>query len=183
MKRATIAKLTATTMMLPLAAAIAAPQEAQPAKVQPVTTQDVQPSDALSNPKTAEPVEKLPVWQAEDVEELLSYIDVIHKHGLTAADYDPAGLRAVIATGDQAQVSAAATQRFEELAHDLALGHAGEKARIDWHIVDPDLEREGMLRYLTEKALYDNAVTATLDGLMPTHPQYAALKKALSPQR
>jgi murein L,D-transpeptidase YcbB/YkuD len=50
--------------------------------------------------------------------------------------------------------------------------------RIDWHIKDPDLDgnrQDQILRW----ALQTHQVAETLDQLLPTHPQYAALRHAL----
>ncbi|WP_343345163.1 L,D-transpeptidase family protein [Sphingomicrobium sp. XHP0239] len=177
-------RLGAASILIPAAAALAAPPPpsmppADDARV-PVEEVAVDASqDAVANDQSRAAVQAVPVWQAGDVDELLSYIDVIHQHGLTPADYDAAGLRAIRASGSAEEVSAAATERYERLANDLARGHAGEKSRIDWHVVDPDLQKEGDLRYLTLRALYDNDITGSLDALMPTHPQYEALKAAL----
>ena len=52
-------------------------------------------------------------------------------------------------------------------------------ARIDWWVVDKDLDaakQDALLR----SALAQHNVTAALTGLLPTHPQYAALKEALA---
>jgi len=75
-------------------------------------------------------------------------------------------------------LSAAATLRFNSLSSDLALGHIRRSARVDWHIPDNDLDaarQDSLLR----SALAAHDVAAALNGLLPTHPQYAALKSAL----
>ena len=94
--------------------------------------------------------------------------------GLNPADYDPAGLTAAIATGDPVLLSKAATERFDLLSSDLALGHVKKPARIDWFLVDKDLDaakQDALLR----SALAQHGITAALNGLLPTHPQYAEL--------
>nr|WP_246333147.1 L,D-transpeptidase family protein [Sphingomicrobium lutaoense] len=121
---------------------------------------------------------KVPVWQLADVEALLSYIDGVGAEGLAPADYDPEGLRAAMRSGDPATISAAATERFNLLSSDLALGHARGEDRVDWHIVDKDLSKDRQAALL-EWALYHGRLKETLDELLPTHPQYAALKTAL----
>jgi murein L,D-transpeptidase YcbB/YkuD len=99
--------------------------------------------------------------------------------GLDPSDYDPQGLAAAIAAGDPVALSDAATQRFDQLSYDLALGHVKKPARIDWYVVDNDLDaakQDALLR----SAIAQHDVTATLNSLLPTHPQYAALKAALA---
>jgi murein L,D-transpeptidase YcbB/YkuD len=76
-------------------------------------------------------------------------------------------------------MSAAATERFDQVSSDLALGHVKRAARIDWFVVDKDLDsakQDALLR----SALAQHDVAGALNGLLPTHPQYAALKAALA---
>ena len=76
-------------------------------------------------------------------------------------------------------VSAAATQDSTASRSDLALGHVSRPARIDWWVVDNDLnaaKQDALLR----SALAQHDIPQALDGLLPTHPQYAALKAALA---
>jgi L,D-transpeptidase YcbB len=118
------------------------------------------------------------VWDLVSAQDLFYYIEQVGKEGLSPADYDPAGLAAAIKTGDPLVVSKEATDRFDRLSSDLALGHVKRAARTDWFVVDPDLDtarQDALLR----GALAQHNVTAALNGLLPTHPQYAALKAAL----
>ena len=73
------------------------------------------------------------VWDLVSAQDLLYYIQQIGKDGLSPADYDPAGLAAAIQTGDPLTVSKEATDRFNRLSSDLALGHVRRPARIDWY--------------------------------------------------
>ena len=119
-----------------------------------------------------------PLWDVSDVQELLGFIRQVDKEGLDPADYDPRGLETALQSGDPVATSAAATDRFNRLSSDLALGHVRGKDRIDWHIKDPDLDggrQDKLLRW----ALYTHQVADTLIGLLPVHPQYASLKRAL----
>ena len=127
------------------------------------------------------PVPALPpaIWDMPSALQLLTYIQQIGAEGLNPADYDPAGLQAAFQTGNPATISAAATDRFNLLSSDLALGHVKKPARIDWWVVDKDLDaakQDALLR----SALAQHNITAALTGLLPTHPQYAALKEALA---
>jgi murein L,D-transpeptidase YcbB/YkuD len=81
-------------------------------------------------------------------------------------------------TGDPLQISSAATDRFNKLSSDLALGHVRGDARQDWHIVDNDLDANRQATLLIA-ALAQHRVADALRGLLPTHPQYGALKTAL----
>jgi murein L,D-transpeptidase YcbB/YkuD len=133
-----------------------------------------QPGEALPVPAPLPPV----VWDAASAQDLLTYIQQIGKEGLNPADYDPAGLAAALQAGDPAMLSQVATDRFDRVSSDLALGHVKKPARVDWWVVDKDLgadKQDALLR----SALAQHDIHAALDGLLPTHPQYAALKQAL----
>ena len=114
-----------------------------------------------------------------NAQDLLYSIREIGKEGLEPADYDPAGLEAAMASGDPLRLSKEATDRFNMLSNDLALGHVDKSARIAWFVVDKDLDdvrQDSLLR----NALATHSVRQALDNLIPTHPQYAALKSALA---
>jgi murein L,D-transpeptidase YcbB/YkuD len=119
------------------------------------------------------------VWDVASAQELLAYIDQIGGDGLNPEDYDPEGLQSAIQSGNIMAMSAAATERFDLVSSDLALGHVKKPARIDWYLVDKDLnaaKQDALLR----SALARHDLTAELNALLPTHPQYAALKAALA---
>ncbi|HUG45324.1 MAG TPA: L,D-transpeptidase family protein, partial [Sphingomicrobium sp.] len=119
-----------------------------------------------------------PMWSVANARELLAFIRGIGSEGLDPAYYDPKGLEAALTGGDPLKLSEVATDRFNRLSSDLALGRVRDKSRIDWHIKDPDLNgdrQEQLLRW----ALYTHSVAETLSGLAPRHPQYTSLKRAL----
>lgn len=118
------------------------------------------------------------MWAASDAQELLAYIHSIGQEGLNPADYNPNGLAAAIASADPATLNQVASDCFDKVASDLALGHVRGDARIDWHIKDPDLDN-GRLDQLLRSSVAQHNVAATLNSLLPIHPQYAALKAAL----
>jgi murein L,D-transpeptidase YcbB/YkuD len=130
-------------------------------------------------PVAAEPAPLPPaLWNVSDAQQLLTFIQGIRTEGLDPADYDPAGLDAALRSGNPMAMSQAATDRFNRLSSDLALGHVRGKDRVDWTIKDPDLDgnrQDQLLRW----ALQTHEVAETLEGLRPTHPQYTALKHAL----
>jgi len=120
-----------------------------------------------------------PVWSVAQVQALLTYINGVGKDGLSPTDYDPAGLAASLRGGDPVVVSDEATKRFNRLSSDLALGHVRGDSRGDWHVVDKDLDKDRQ-RQLLDWALAQNKLPDALDGLLPSHPQYASLKAALA---
>ena len=175
-----------------LAALVAIPTGAALAQVAPTapTAKPTKPADPIAPlPDAAAPtpavpappaVEDLPppLWQAAQAQALLAYIANVGRDGLSPVDYDAAGLLAAMRSGDPIAMSAAATDRFNKLSSDLALGHVRGDARIGWYVVDKDLDKLRQ-RMLLDRALYDNRLAESLDGLLPAHPQYGALRTAL----
>ena len=119
------------------------------------------------------------IWSPADANALLMAIGDSAKEGLDPSDYDSAGLIAALRTNSPALVSAAATERFNKLSSDLALGHVRGADRQNWHIVDPDLDAQKQ-DMLLRSALAQHRVGEALRGLLPTHPQYLALRNALA---
>ena len=120
-----------------------------------------------------------PVWQIGDARSLLAYIPTISSEGLNPRDYDPAGLDAALRTGDPVAMSAAATDRFNKVAGDLALGHVRGSDRGEWYVTDADLTPAASALLLAG-ALDRHDVVGSLRSLLPTHPQYAFLRTALA---
>jgi len=129
-------------------------------------------------PAEVAPVLPPPLWQPDEAAQLAAYIRTVGREGLDPADYDPAGLDRAMRSGDPVVWSAAATDRFNKLSSDLALGHVRGDARVDWHVTDKDIDATRQ-RMLLDQALATNALAGVLDGLLPTHPQYGALRYAL----
>ncbi len=160
-------------------------QPTAPAQTQAPAAQPIQPQPApatvapLRQPVPAEPAPlPPPQWTVPDAQALLAYVQAIAKEGLSPSDYAPKELAAALAGGDPVKLSDIASDRFRRVATDLALGHTRGKDRVDWSIKDPDLDgdrTDQLLRWAT----MTHHVAETLDGLLPTHPQYAALKHAL----
>ena len=169
--------LVSAAAILPLSAAVSqtqpAPGAPPPAAAPAVTAQP------QAVPEPPPPPLPPPVWDQKNAVDLLSFIQAIGSEGLNPQDYDPNGLMAALATGDVVRASAEATDRFNRVSSDLALGHVKRSARIDWHVTDPDLDaarQDTMLR----AALAQHNISGALRNLLPTHPQYAALKAALA---
>ena len=184
--------LFSVTVAMPLGAALAqtsAPQQAGTQVAKPASTKPTQdpigplpegsqqaaPAEAVPPPPPPPP----PIWRPDQARALLNYIYNVGREGLNPADYDADGLLAALASGDPAMLAQAATDRFNKLSSDLALGHVRGDARIGWHVVDNDLD-DVRQRALLEATLRDNRLADALNGLLPTHPQYASLKNALS---
>ena len=175
-----VAMMVSVSMVVPLGGAIAqavdpiAPLPAPgltvptPLPVPPTTPAVVPPAIVLPPP----------LWQADDAVQLLAAIRASAKEGLNPADYDPAGLDAALRSNNSVALSAAATDRFNKLASDYALGHVRREARVDWHVSDPDLSTTSR-RALLDQALASQGIAAALAGLLPSHPQYGALRYAL----
>ena len=152
------------------------PTAARPVATLPPAAVPVQPSVEV----VAAPVVVLPppVWQPGDVAQLAAYIRGVGRDGLDPADYTPAGLDAALQSGNSLAWSAAATERFNKVSSDLALGHVRGDARVDWHVTDNDLDATRQ-RQLLDQALATHTLANTLGTLLPMHPQYGALRYAL----
>jgi murein L,D-transpeptidase YcbB/YkuD len=145
-----------------------AAQQPPPAAIQPPPPVVVPPPVVLPPP----------LWDPRDAQALLFFIQGIGSEGLDPADYDPAGLITALGSRNPILLSQAATVRFNQLSSDLAFGHVRGDDRQDWHIPDADLDpaRQALL---LQAALGQHRVPDALRGLLPSHPQYAALRHAL----
>jgi L,D-transpeptidase YcbB len=116
-------------------------------------------------------------WSRKDALELLRYVEGIGSEGLDPADYNVGALREAI-DSDGDVLSEIATSTFLRVASDLKFGHVRDSGRIDWHVKDDSWN------VYDQQALLDRAVKGdvaeTFESLLPSHPQYAALKALLS---
>ena len=158
---------------------MAAAQAAQPAPV-PAT---VQPAPLVPPAAAGQPVTPVelppPLWQLNAAQELLAYVRQVGREGLDSRDYDKERLELALRGGDPLTISRAATDTFNKLASDLALGHVRGSARHQWFVKDPDMDGERP-RQLLMQAVGTMRVADTLNSLLPSHPQYGALKNALA---
>ena len=161
---------------LPLGWASAQVTGSPPVTSAPPPSAAVQPPPAVIPPPPV--VLPPPLWDSLDALQLLSFIQQIGTEGLDPADYDPAGLIVALRSGNRMLLAQAATDRFNLLSSDLAFGHVREDDRQDWHIPDKDLD-PGRQALLLQAALGQHRVADALRGLLPSHPQYAALRHAL----
>jgi murein L,D-transpeptidase YcbB/YkuD len=117
-------------------------------------------------------------WDRQDAADLLDFVDRIEAEGLDAGDYRTEPLRQALA-GQGGDFSPLATSLFLKVASDLMSGHTPAEARLDWHMAD-DPFRAPEQQALLSRATSTHAVADTLQSLLPTHPQYAALKALLA---
>ena len=174
--------LAGVAAMLPLQAfAQTAPAPAPAPARDPIAPLPAAETAATAEPAPAPaPPELLPpLWQVADVQELLAFINSIGREGLDPLDYDPAGLVLAMRTGDPLIMAKAATDRFNRVSSDLALGHVRGDDRQGWHVVDKDLD-DVKQREMLEAALATHRVAAVLQSLHPTHTQYGFLRQALA---
>jgi murein L,D-transpeptidase YcbB/YkuD len=133
-------------------------------------------------PPAAAPVAPVPApatWRMNDARELLAFVQNIGTEGLAPAAYDPDRLDAAIRSGDAARVTPVATQIFLQLATDLSGGQVRGRSRVDWFMPDAGLDDAGKQRLLVQVTTRGD-VTEALNGLLPIHPQYAGLRRALA---
>ena len=160
------------------APAPAAPASARTAQAgMPAGTDPLAPTAPAPPPPVVEMAP--PVWPVAAAQDLLTYIRGVGREGLDPRDYDPDGLQLAIRGGDTATLARAATGSFRKVARDLALGHVPRSARTQWFVADPDLDVTRSDQLLVQ-AVSGGRVTDILNSLLPTHPQYGALRQALA---
>ncbi len=163
----------------------AASQAAQPPAARPTAAQpgaQLGPPQPVTMPAPEPPPPPPPpppIWTMADANQLLLTILNSGREGLDPTDYDAAGLMSAMRSNDPILLSAAATERFNKLSADFALGHVRGDDKQNWSIPDPDLD-SGRQDTLLRAALAQRRIGDALAGLLPTHPQYAALKNALA---
>jgi murein L,D-transpeptidase YcbB/YkuD len=157
----------------PVAAAAQSAAELKPAAPPPGVTA------GPPAPIPAPPVIVAGDWKKRDAQDLLAFIDGISEEGLDPADYNRDVLADALAGKDDALLSQVATKAFVKVANDLTYGHVRADGRIDWHVKDDPFTAADQQALLT-RALSGHAVGDSLRSLLPTHPQYAGLKKLLA---
>lgn len=180
MKLTSISKLSllAAGVSIPLSPLLAqdATQEAEVIEQQApgeVVIQTAAPQDEL-----AAEAEAPAIWNQEQAQALYDFMEGIAAEGLDPDDYPLARLAYGLESGNELVLSSAANFAFDHVIHDVMLGHTPKDARVDWHIVDTDLNSETLNEVRAEALAAPDMGRWILDQL-PTHPQYAALKHAL----
>lgn len=166
-----------TTLLAGFAALLAAPLAAQ---------DEQGPAEAASTPVeqalTLPPAPDYPAvmqWPVAHASKLLQVVESIAAEGLKPADYRPEELRAAIAAGPGAQLDEAASRTFTWLVEDLRDGRTPMESRRQWFVVDSDADAMPTGRLMTE-ALASGDIAGKLATVLPTHPDYAALKAELA---
>ena len=167
----------AAASLIPFAAALAQPATATNATQTAPARDPIAPLPEVAPAPV--PEAPPPVWLPGDAEALLRFLPTLSAEGLDPRDYDSATLQAAMRSGDPMAMSKAATDLFRLVAADLAMGHVRGADRNEWFIKDdPFGEAEQMA--LVRKAVAEHNIIGTLQGLLPTHPQYGFLKAALA---
>ena len=134
---------------------------------------------AFATPDTAEVQpgpDETASWSRDRAQQLIAYIGGLDAEGLTPAAYGADRLRA--AMGDEAQRTRIGDEIFMKLAADLSGGSVRGADRVSWYMA-PSGADETTRRRLLETAKHGD-VERVLNGLLPTHPQYIALRRALA---
>jgi murein L,D-transpeptidase YcbB/YkuD len=178
------------TMRLPLLlslSVLATPALAQLSEGEAPTKEQVAAGEAPATPidesekalRALQNAARAPKWTKAAARDLLAYVERVDEEGLDPADYEADRLRGALQANDEQAVRTAATDIFLRLSSDLALGHVRGDSRLDWHVIDEDLD--GNEQYaMMERAIQNGSVHDTLNALLPTHPQYAELKLVLA---
>lgn len=121
----------------------------------------------------------MPQWMLSDARALLAAIDTIETEGLNPRDYQPDALRAAITGGEGPELNAQATRSFTWLIEDMRDGRTPVASRLQWFAIDPDQDRLPTDAIIAS-ALSQHNVAGTLESLVPTHANYAALRAELA---
>lgn len=155
---------------------------AAPANQQPVAVPTV-PATQTPIAPSAEPelpiVEPVLTWAVADAQALAKVIDGIGAHGLIPADYQLIELRAAILAGPGPALDAQASRSLAWLIEDMRDGRTRMDSRVQWFVVDPDVDQRPTATVMAE-ALASKDIAGAIASLAPTHPDYAKLKEALA---
>jgi murein L,D-transpeptidase YcbB/YkuD len=166
----------AVLLTAPLAAQDQPPRPAPAEGAAEVTSAPVVQELTLPPAPNFPPVMQWPVAHAS---KLLQVVEGVEAEGLKPADYKPDELRAAIAAGAGAQLDEAASRTFTWLVEDLRDGRTPMESRRQWFVVDPDADAIPTGKVMTE-ALATGDIAGKLATVLPTHPDYAALKAELA---
>lgn len=120
-----------------------------------------------------------PHWSPATLHQLLAAIDASRDEGLRPQDYQRDELAEAVETGRSGHaVAVLATLSARALARDYAEGRIRHRERFGWHIDHPVIAARA-LEDDVARAVNRQALTAYLDGLLPSDPRYAALRSAL----
>lgn len=168
------AAMAAPQNLLPVPAEIREePVEADASAV--VAAPVVEAIDAMAEPEYG----AVQIWSVDAAKSLLAAIEGIGAEGLEPREYQPQQLRSAIAGGEGAALNTLASEMFAWLAEDLRDGRTPMSGRKQWFVLDPDQDRYPTARLMAD-ALSSGDVTATLEQILPEHPDYFRLREALA---
>ena len=125
-------------------------------------------------PASQSPAISAESWNSQDVARLISWARSAPKEALPAPNMHD--LKTAIASGSRSAIDQAASALALKLAHMDLFGVAGASQRSGWHIKDSDTSID------LEARLHDALRSGDIDGffreLLPSHPDYAALRAA-----
>lgn len=142
----------------------------------PVAVPTDQAAPALPPAPALDPVM---TWNLANAQALVGVIEQIGQHGLVPADYQLAELRAAILAGPGGALDAQASRSFTWLVEDMRDGRTRMDARVQWFVVDPDVDASPTETVMAQ-ALASGDIAGALEALAPTHPDYAVLKATLA---
>lgn len=123
--------------------------------------------------------EPVMTWALSDAKALLEVIRTIDAEGLLPADYQPDELAAALSGGEGAALDAQASRSFAWLIEDMRDGRTRMDARVQWFVVDPDVDTDPTHQVMAW-ALANHDVAGAIAALAPLAPDYQALKTALA---
>ena len=171
-----------------MAVAAAQPQSILPSPApSPATSPTTAPVAApVAAPATAPVIiAQLPVdepvvsWTVGDAKALLGVIEGIDADGLIPADYQPDALRTAIGTGPGLALDAQASRSFAWLVEDMRDGRTRIDSRDQWFVIDTDVDNNPTSAVMG-RALASHDVPGAVSALLPTTPDYGALKGMLA---
>lgn len=172
--------LAAAATLTSAAALLAAPPTAAPPSAAPSPAATAAPvATAPAIPAQAPIDEPTLSWNVADAKALLGTIEGIDADGLFPADYQPDKLRAAIEAGPGAALDAQASRSFAWLIEDVRDGRTRMDSREQWFVVDTDIDTNPTTAVMS-RALASHDIPGAIAGLMPTAPDYAALKAVLA---
>lgn len=118
-------------------------------------------------------------WPMPRAQALLDAIPAAALEGLDPAEYRPDLLVAAMSAGEGPELDRVATTIFGWLAADYRDGRTPIEARRSYLMTDPDAAQLAT-PVLLERALATGDIHGTLNALLPTHPEYAALRAMLA---
>ncbi|MDP3906496.1 L,D-transpeptidase family protein [Novosphingobium sp.] len=166
--------------ILPTPAPTPVPAPTQPAVPTIPALPVAVPTDAAAPALPVGPViEPVMSWTTANAQALVGVIEQLDAHGLVPADYQLTELRAAIAAGPGAALDAQASRSFTWLVEDMRDGRTRMDARIQWFVVDPDVDASPTEAIMTQ-ALASGDIAGVVEALAPAHPDYAVLKATLA---